>query len=130
MTVRMWSFDMPWVSVAIGGVVVVGIVGGRFVGQGLGRIANAATGSGRVSDKLDALAHAPGLWAAATGVNGMGLAMVWMMSRKSGWVESIAVLAGLAALGALAGARMTRGRAPRPQLLSEAHAGEAKEAGA
>jgi hypothetical protein len=130
MTARMWSFDLPWVLVAIGAVVVMGIVGGRVVGQGLGRIASAATGTGPVSDKLAALAHAPGPWAAATAVNGMGLAVVWIMARKSGWVESIAALAGLAALGAMAGARMARGRAPRQELVREPPGSEAKEVSA
>jgi len=119
MTARMWSFRMPWVVVAMASIVVMGVVGGRVVGQGIGRLFGAASGMGPVSSELVRVARAPGLWVAATAVNGMALGLIWIMVRKSGWVESIVAVGALAALGAALGARMSRSRTVEPRLAED-----------
>jgi len=121
LTARMWSFGTPWVVIALVSVVVMGILGGGAAGRGLARIGAAAFGAppGPVSADLAQVARAPGLWIAATAANGMALGVVWIMVRKSGWIESIVAVTVLGALGAVAGARMTRRRAAAPQVIGK-----------
>jgi len=116
---RFWSFRVPWVSVAMASIVVMAVVGGTVIGRGLRRVAGAATGSGPVSEDLARIARRPAPWIAVTALNGMALGVVWIMVRKSGWAESIAVVSLLTALGGVAGIAMTRRREARSARLVE-----------
>src|SRR5262245_58348870 len=123
---RFWSFRVPWVSVAMASIVVMAVVGGTVIGRGLRKIAGAAAGSGPVSVDLARIARRPAPWIAAAALNGMALGVVWIMVRKSGWAESIAVILAFAVIGTLAGIAMT-GRTARTQLVTGEPI-EAKEA--
>jgi hypothetical protein len=45
---------------------------------------------------------------AATALNGMGIGVVWLMTIKPGWTQSILVVTILTVLGGLIGAVMVR----------------------
>jgi hypothetical protein len=106
MTDQVWSFDTPWIAVAIVSVVLMGVIGGAVVGRGFSAMGRAAA-AGPSSDLARAVA-VPLPWIAATALNGMGIGVVWLMTIKPGWTQSILVVTILTVLGGLIGAAMAR----------------------
>lgn len=57
-------------------------------------------------------------WTVITGLNGLALGVVFVMTTKPGWAGSIGVAAVAAAIGAAGGARLTR-RTPRAAISAQ-----------
>ena len=112
MTDQVWSFDTPWIAVAIVSVVLMGVVGGAVVGRGFSAMGRAAAAVSSSSDLAQAVG-APLPWIAATALNGMAIGLVWLMTIKPGWTQSILVVSILTVIGALIGSAMVR-RPARP----------------
>lgn len=100
---RSWTFDTPWIVVAIVATVVIGILGVAVVGRGFGAMGRAASSSaGSVSAELGRIVRRPTLWVTAAALNGMALGVLWLMVNKPGWTQSIAVVAALGLVGGIA----------------------------
>lgn len=108
MTNESWSFDTPWIVVAIVSVVVMGIIGGAVIGRKLSSIGRAAASAQQISPELALQVARPALWVAATALNGMALGVLWLMSIKPGWTQSIVVVTALAIVGGVIGYALTR----------------------
>jgi hypothetical protein len=104
-----WRAPLPWIIVAVVGLLTIAIVGATVSGRHLRRIRTAATGA---RDSISAeLAHRIAdsfAWSAVTAVNGLAIGIVFIMSTKPGWAASVGVAIATAALGAVIGARMVR----------------------
>ena len=103
-----WSFDTPWIVVAIVSIVVMAVVGGTVVGRGLAEIGRALTSEGPVSPELAHLAGRPAPWVAASALNGIAIGVIWLMVNKPGWIQSTGVVIILAVVAAIIGAAVTR----------------------
>lgn len=116
MTSDVWTFDTPWIVVAIVSVLVIGVLGGAFIDRRLAAIAHAAetAGGGSVPAGLAQRIADPGLWAAVFVSNGIALGMLWLMATKPSWVVAIAVPGGSALLGAVIGYAVARPRLRQP----------------
>jgi hypothetical protein len=106
MTDQVWSFDTPWIAVAIVSVILMGVIGGVVVGRDFSAMGRAAAGAS--SSDLTRAVGAPLPWIAATALNGMGIGVVWLMTIKPGWTQSILVVTILTVLGGVIGAAMVR----------------------
>jgi hypothetical protein len=103
-----WSFDTPWIVVAIISIVVMAVVGGTVVGRGLAEIGRALTSEGPVSPELAHLAGRPAPWVAASALNGIAIGVIWLMVNKPGWIQSTGVVIILAVVAAIIGAAVIR----------------------
>jgi hypothetical protein len=109
-TGTLWSFDRPWIVVAMVTIVVIGIFGGAVVGRGFAAIGGAATSTGPVAPELARIVARPAPWVAATALNGMAIGLLWLMVNKPGWTQSISIVIALGLLGAIVGSvAMRRG---------------------
>jgi hypothetical protein len=107
-----WSFDTPWIVVAIVSVVLMGVLGGAVVGRGFSSIGRAAGTAEQISPDLAREVARPATWAAATALNGMALGVLWLMSVKPGWTQSVLVVAALTIVGGVIGLALARRRTP------------------
>jgi hypothetical protein len=98
--------------VAIVAVVVLGGIGGAVQGRYFAAIARtaAATEHGPVPQRLSELIVAPALWVAVVAPDIGTVGVLWTMATKPGWTGSIVAVAGLAMIGAIAGASLTSHR--------------------
>jgi hypothetical protein len=99
-----WSFSTPWVVVAFWGLIVLQAVGGLVVGnrlQKIGKMAGAAEGG--ITAEMAGLIADPILWASASSLNSGAVGILWLMTNKPGWGESVGVVVVLAVVGAIAG---------------------------
>jgi uncharacterized membrane protein len=101
-----WSFDTPWVVVALVSVVVMFLVGTFVTGRSMREIGQAAGKAepGPLTPELKALIERPPMWTAMSGSNAAALGILWLMVAKPDWVASIAVVLVLAVIGSVAGA--------------------------
>lgn len=103
-----FSFETPFVVTAIVTILVIGAVGGAFVGRGMAAMGQAAGTAGGLTPQLREQVTSPPLWIAATTLNGLALGVLWIMVDKPGWAQSIGVVVALGVVGAVAGVVMTR----------------------
>lgn len=103
-----FSFETPFVVTAIVAILIIGVVGGAFVGRGMAAMEMAAESAGRLTPELRDRVTDPPLWIAASALNGLALGVLWIMVDKPGWAQSIGVVAALGVVGAVAGVVMTR----------------------
>jgi hypothetical protein len=103
-----FSFETPFVVTAIVTILVIGVVGGAFVGRGMAAMGQAAGSAGGLTPQLREQVTSPPLWIAATTLNGLALGVLWIMVDKPGWAQSIGVVVALGVVGAVAGVVMTR----------------------
>jgi uncharacterized membrane protein len=110
MTADVWSFDTPWVVVALVSVLVMAIVGFAVPGRQLREVGMAAgsADAGPLSPELKALLARPALWTVMTASNAVSLGILWLMVSKPGWVASILIVVVLAVIGAAGGSAMTK----------------------
>jgi hypothetical protein len=111
-----WRAPLPWIVVAIIGLLTISIVGATVSGRHLRQIrALLGEGRGAVSRELTERIADPFAWTAVAAVNGLAIGIVFIMSTKPGWVAAIGIATVTAALGALVGARVARRGAQQPE---------------
>ncbi len=103
-----FSFETPFIATGIGTILIIGVVGGAFVGRGMAAMVKAAAMSGQITADLREQVSRPAIWIAATALNGLALGVLWIMVNKPGWGQSIGVVAALGLVGTLAGMVMSR----------------------
>jgi hypothetical protein len=104
MTSDVWTWSTPWIDVAIAGLVVLGVQGPLVGGRQAHQLKHAlmANGPGPLSEPTRRMARHPRLWWAELANLGVVFGVIWNMTHKAGWTESIvAVLVGYAAGAAL-----------------------------
>ncbi len=89
MTADSWSFTTPWVGVSIVAVLIVGAVGAGVAIRGFRRMETAVEAATEMTDATRSVLHDPVTWAALFAVNGMSLAVLWLMAVKPGWMQSL-----------------------------------------
>jgi hypothetical protein len=100
-----WGWKTPWVVVGIVALVVLGAQGGGIADHTAKKLQAAmrANGPGPLGPEARRMALHPGLWVVEFSNLGIVLGVVWNMTQKSGWGESIAaVVVGYAVGAALA----------------------------
>jgi hypothetical protein len=110
MTVDVWNFSTSWIDVALVTVGIMLAVGMGLVGRGLskmGRMA-AAAGDGPISPELRAAIEDRAVWISTFTLTGFGVGVLWLMTNKPGWIESIVVVLALGLVGAALGSATTR----------------------
>jgi hypothetical protein len=99
MTHKLWTWDTAWIDVAIAGLVLLGVQGGGIAEHTAKKLQAAmmANGPGPLGPEARRMTLHPGLWVVELANLGIVLAIVWNMTEKPGWGESIAsVLIGYA----------------------------------
>lgn len=99
MTHKLWTWSTPWIDVAIAGLVVVAIQGAGIAEHTAKKLQAAmmANGPGPIGEEARRMTLHPGLWVVELSNLFLVLGIVWNMTEKPGWGESIAaVLVGYA----------------------------------
>ena len=99
MTHKLWTWNTAWIDVAIAGLVLLGVQGGGIAEHTAKKLQAAmmANGPGPLGSEARRMTLHPGLWVAELANLGIVLGIVWNMTEKPGWGESIAsVLVGYA----------------------------------
>ena len=99
MTHKLWTWNTAWIDVAIAGLVLLGVQGGGIAEHTAKKLQAAmmANGPGPLGPAARRMTLHPGLWVAELANLGIVLGIVWNMTEKPGWGESIAsVLVGYA----------------------------------
>jgi Predicted integral membrane protein (DUF2269) len=125
MTRVQWDFQAPWIVAGAVSALIFMVAGPLVAGRRLGALRRAAaTSEGELGDRGRASITDPTLWSSIFAMNGLALAMVWLMVMKPGWTGAVLIPVVLAAIGWLAGARVTHGvRTPDHARPRERHAG-------
>lgn len=104
-----WKAPLPWLVISLIGLLTVAILGSTTSGKHLRSIRAAVTeGRGSISGELAHRIADPFAWTVTTALNGLAMAIVFVMSIKPGWTGSIVAVALGAGIGAFVGARMSR----------------------
>jgi hypothetical protein len=104
-----WRAPLPWISVALVGLLTIWIVSATVSGRHLRRIREAVADSrGSISGELSFRIANPFAWTVVTALNGLALGIVFVMTTKPGWIGSIAVAIGAMIVGAAVGASLVR----------------------
>lgn len=98
-----WSFETPWIAVSLATLLVMGALGGGFVGRSFREIGQSFRGGGELTPEMMGRVRAPRLWIAATALNGLAMGVLWLMVVKPGLVHSLAVVLALGLIGAVGG---------------------------
>lgn len=116
MTSKLWTWDTSWIVVAIAGLVVVGVQGAGIAEHTAKKLQAAlqANGPGPLGAEARRMTLHPGLWVVELTNFGLVLAIVWNMTEKPGWGESIAAVLVGYAVGA--GLALLLSRAPQEEL--------------
>ena len=99
MTHKLWTWNTAWIDVAIAGLVLLGVQGGGIAEHTAKKlqVAMMANGPGPLGPEARRMTLHPGLWVVELANLGIVLGIVWNMTEKPGWGESIAsVLVGYA----------------------------------
>lgn len=115
MTVDVWNFSTAWIDVALVTVGIMLVVGNAVVGRGLATMGKTAGGApdGPLSLELQTMIQDRAVWTSVSTLNGFGVGVLWLMTNKPGWTESIVVVLLLGLMGAaLASAAMRRKASP------------------
>jgi hypothetical protein len=110
MTADSWSFTTPWVGVSIGAVLTVGAVGAGLAIRGFGRMETAVEAALEMTDEIRSVLDDPSTWAALFAVNGMSLAVLWLMVVKPGWMQSLVLPTAFSVVGVVLGSMTARRR--------------------
>jgi hypothetical protein len=105
MTHKLWTWSTPWIVVAIVALVVLGAQGGGIAEHTAKKLQAAmrANGPGALGPEARRMALHPGLWVVEFANLGIVMGVVWNMTEKPGWGETIAaVLVGYAVGAGLA----------------------------
>jgi hypothetical protein len=105
-----WGWRTPWIDVAIVVLVLLGVQGGG-IGEHAAKQIQAAmkeNGPGPLGPKARKMCLHPGLWVVEFTNLAMVLAVVWNMTQKPGWGESIASVLIAYAVGAALALLATR----------------------
>jgi hypothetical protein len=105
MTHKFWTWGTPWIVLGIVALVVLGVQGGGIAEHTAKKLQAAmrANGPGPLGPEARRMALHPGLWVVEFANLGIVLGVVWNMTQKPGWGESIAaVVVGYAVGAALA----------------------------
>ena len=105
-----WGFGTPWIVVAIVVLVLLAVQGGG-IGEHTAKKIQAAmqeNGPGPLGPKARKMCLHPGLWVVEFTNLAMVLAVVWNMTQKPGWGESIAAVLVAWAVGAVLALLATR----------------------
>jgi hypothetical protein len=110
MTNDLWGFSTPWIVVALVTVGIMLLVGQGVVGRGLRKMGMSAAGApdGPISPELQAIIQDRAVWTSLYTMNGFGVGVLWLMTTKPGWTESIVVILALGLIGAALGSAATR----------------------
>jgi hypothetical protein len=94
MTHKLWTWDTGWIDVAIAGLVLLGVQGGGIAEHTAKKLQAAmmANGPGPLGPEARRMTLHPGLWVMELANFGIVLAVVWNMTEKPGWGESIAAV--------------------------------------
>jgi hypothetical protein len=105
MTSHFWTWSTGWIDVAIVALVVLGVQGAGIAERTAHKLKAAlfANGPGPLGPEARRMALHPGLWVVELSNLGIVFGVVWNMTEKPGWGESIAaVLIGYGVGAALA----------------------------
>jgi hypothetical protein len=110
MTHKFWTWSTPWIVMGIVALVVLGAQGGGIAEHTAKKLQAAmrANGPGPLGPEARRMALHPGLWVVEFANLGIVLGVVWNMTQKSGWGESIAAVAFGYAVGAALALLFTR----------------------
>jgi hypothetical protein len=109
MMVMRWRAPLPWLSVALFGLLTIWIVGATVSGKHLRHIRSAVSEArGSISGELSFRIANPFAWTVVTALNGLALGIVFVMTTKPGWLGSIGVALGGMTIGAAVGASLLR----------------------
>jgi hypothetical protein len=114
MTVDVWTFSTSWVDVALVGVGIMIVVGVAVVARGLSKMgaAVAAADPGPISPALREVIADPLIWVSNFMLTGIAVGILWLMTNKPGWAESVIVVAALGVIGAGLGSAAAGRSAP------------------
>jgi hypothetical protein len=121
MTSDVWNWDMGWIDVAIGALVVLGIQGPGLAERSGKKVAQALMANGPGDLRGDALRktrYLP-LWWAEMSAIGLVLGVVWNMTTKPGTGTAIAAAVGGYAVGVALALAFTRQPAEEPAAVTE-----------
>jgi hypothetical protein len=123
MTHKFWTWSTPWIVMGIVALVVLGAQGGG-IGEHTAKKLQAAmraNGPGPLGPEARRMALHPGLWVVEFANLGIVLGVVWNMTEKAGWGESIAAVAFGYAVGA--GLALLSTRSAKEELAAAPEAG-------
>lgn len=110
MAARSFSFETPWIAVAIGAVVVMMILGGGVLGRAMAAMGKEAASAGSVTPELARAIANPTPWVVLGLNSGMAIGVLWLMVNRPGWAQSIGVVVVLGVIGAIAGFASTKSK--------------------
>jgi hypothetical protein len=121
MTHKLWTWSTPWIVVAIVGLVVLGGQGGGIAERTAHKLQAAmmANAPGPLGPEARRMTLHPGLWVVEFANLGIVLGIVWNMTEKPGWGESIAAVLIGYAVGAGLALRFSRAPQDEPVAASE-----------
>ncbi|MFL5943128.1 MAG: hypothetical protein ACJ75L_07690 [Gaiellaceae bacterium] len=110
MTHKFWTWSTPWIVLGIVALVVLGVQGGGIAEHTAKKLQAAmrANGPGPLGPEARRMALHPGLWVVEFANFGIVLGVVWNMTQKAGWGESIAAVVVGYAVGAALAVLFTR----------------------
>lgn len=117
MTNDLWGFSTSWIVVALVTVGIMLVVGTGVVGRGLSKMGTTAATApdGPLSPELQAVIQDRAVWTSLFTMNGFGVGVLWLMTTKPGWTESIVVILALGLIGAILGSAAARPAATTPR---------------
>ena len=110
MAARSFSFETPWIVVAIGAVVVMMILGGTLLRRGMAAMGKEAGSAGSFTPELARAVANPTPWGVLGLNSGMSMGLLWIMVNKPGWAQSIGVVVVLGVIGAVAAVAATKSK--------------------
>jgi hypothetical protein len=122
MTQKFWTWSTPWIVMGIVALVVLGVQGGGIAEHTAKKLQAAmrANGPGPLGPEARRMALHPGLWLVELANLGIVLGVVWNMTQKSGWGESIAAVVVGYAVGAALAVLFTRSAKEELATVTEA----------
>ena len=115
MTHKLWTWSTPWIVLALVGLALLFVQGAGIAERTAHKLQAAmmANGPGPIGAEARRMTLHPGLWVVELANLGIVLGIVWNMTEKPGWGESIAAVAVGYAAGA--GLALLFSRAPQDE---------------
>jgi hypothetical protein len=113
-----WNFSTSWIVVALVTIGIMLVLGGAVVGRGMSKMGRMAATApeGPLSAELQMAIHDQAVWTSSFVLTGFGVGVLWLMTNKPGWTESIVVVLGFGLIGAALGAATTRRAAAKTRI--------------